>query len=71
VNRLRSKLNQLDFFDPKAAFEPQRNCLLQFLQQSLRGQREPVLMTHNGPSIVRPQMARAQLFSSSLHLLPH
>jgi hypothetical protein len=31
--------------DPKATFEPQPNCPLPFLQQSLREQREPVLMT--------------------------
>jgi hypothetical protein len=32
--------------DPKATFEPQRNRPLPFLQQSLREQREHVLMTH-------------------------
>jgi hypothetical protein len=33
--------------DPKATFEPQRNCPLPFLQRSLREQREPVLMTRS------------------------
>jgi hypothetical protein len=43
--------------DPKATFEPHRNCPLPFLQQSFREQRKPVLMTRSGKRWVVGRLA--------------